>query len=117
MARVVIWHHPRCRKSREGLNYLREKGIDPVIFDYLREGFSPDELAQLIRKSGLPVEEFIRTNEKEFRELGLKGRSLTAEAFAQIASEHPRLLQRPIVVYGDRVVLARPVERLDALFQ
>ncbi|NOX36680.1 MAG: arsenate reductase (glutaredoxin) [Calditrichaeota bacterium] len=116
MEKVIIWHNPRCRKSREGLNYLKEKGIEPVIFDYLKEGIPADELADLIKKSGLPVEAFIRSNEKEYRELGLKGKSLTAEEFARIAANHPRLLQRPIVVYGDRVVLARPASEIDKLF-
>ena len=117
MEKVIIWHNPRCRKSREGLNYLKEKGIEPEIYDYIKNGINPDELAEIIRKSGLPVEAFIRTNEKEYRELGLKGKQLSAEEFARIAAEHPRLLQRPIVIKGDRVVLARPADRIDALLQ
>ncbi len=117
MANVIIWHNPRCRKSREGLNYLKEKGIEPEIYDYMKQGINPEELAAIIRKSGLPVEEFVRSNEKEYRELGLKGRQLSPEEFARIAAEHPRLLQRPIIIKGDTVVLGRPVSRIDAIFQ
>ncbi len=116
MDKVIIWHNPRCRKSREGLNYLREKGIEPVIYEYLKEGIAANELADLIRRSGLPVEAFIRTNEKPYRELGLRGRSLSPEEFARIAANHPKLLQRPIVIYRDRVVLARPASEIDKLF-
>ncbi len=113
MENVIIWHNPRCRKSREGLKYLQDKGIEPVIFDYMKNGINPEELAEIIRKSGQSLSEFIRTNEKEYRELGLKGKELTPEEFARIAAEHPKLLQRPIVIKGDKVVVARPPERID----
>ncbi len=113
MENVIIWHNPRCRKSREGLKYLQDKGIEPVIFDYMKNGINPEELAEIIRKSGQPLSDFIRTNEKEYRELGLKGKELTPEEFARIAAEHPKLLQRPIVIKGDKVVVARPPERID----
>ncbi len=113
MENVIIWHNPRCRKSREGLKYLQDKGIEPVIYDYMKNGINPEELAEIIRKSGQPLSDFIRTNEKEYRELGLKGKELTPEEFARIAAEHPKLLQRPIVIKGDKVVVARPPERID----
>ncbi len=113
MENVIIWHNPRCRKSREGLKYLQDKGIEPVIYDYVKNGINPEELAEIIRKSGQPLSDFIRTNEKEYRELGLKGKELTPEEFARIAAEHPKLLQRPIVIKGDKVVVARPPERID----
>jgi arsenate reductase len=115
MEKVIIWHNPRCRKSREGLEYLKGKGIEFEIFEYLKEGFQPEELARIIRNSGQPLKEFIRTNEKEYRELGLKGRELTVEEFAAIASKYPKLLQRPIVVRGNRAVLARPPEKIDEI--
>ncbi len=117
MEKIIIWHNPRCRKSREGLNYLKSKGVEPEIYDYMKAGINAEELAALIRKSGLPLKEFIRTNEKEYKALGLKEKDLTPETFARIAAEHPRLLQRPIVIKGERVVLGRPVERIDALFE
>jgi arsenate reductase (glutaredoxin) len=115
MNKILIWHNPRCKVSRAGLSYLREKGIEPEVFQYLKEGFKPEELARLIRLSGLPVETFIRKPEKIYRELGLKGKQLTAEEFAELAAEHPKLLQRPIVIYGERVVLAQPPEAVDIL--
>lgn len=112
MAEVTIWYNPRCRKSREGLQYLRDHGVEPKIYDYLKEGINPEELADVIRKSGQPLKDFIRRNEKEYKELGLKGKELTVEEFARIAAEHPKLLERPIVVKGDRAVLGRPVEKI-----
>ena len=115
MAKVVVWHNPRCRKSRAGVKYLEEKDVEFEIVDYIKNGVDVQELARIIRLSGRPVSEFIRTNEKEYRELGLKGKELTPEEFAQIVAEHPKLLQRPIVVAGDKVVLAQPPERVEEI--
>ncbi len=115
MEKVIIWHNPRCRKSREGLKYLQEKGVEPEVFDYMKQGINPEALVEIIRKSGQPLSEFMRTNEKEFRELGLKGKTVTPEEFAQIAAQHPRLLQRPIVIKGNKAVVARPPERVDEI--
>ncbi len=115
MSSLKIWHNPRCRKSREGLQYLQDKGLEPEIFNYLQEKIDAGELAGLIGKSGQPLKEFIRSNEKEYRELGLKGKELTAAEFAEIAAGHPKLLQRPIVINGDKVVLARPAEKIEEI--
>ncbi len=113
MANIIIWHNPRCRKSREGLNYLRERNIEPKIFDYLKEQINPSELAKLIKITGQPLGLFIRKNEKEYKELGLKDMDLTAETFAEFASKYPKLLQRPIVVKGNKAILVRPASRID----
>jgi arsenate reductase len=115
MEKVIIWHNPRCRKSREGLQYLQNKGVEPEVFDYMKTPFSPEELAEVIRLSGQPVEEFIRRNEKEYKTLGLNKRKLSIVEFAEICSNHPRLLQRPIVIKGSSVVLARPASKIDEI--
>ena len=113
MENIKIWHNPRCRKSREGLQYLKDRGIEPEIFDYLKEGIDANELAKVIKLTGLPVKEFIRTNETEYKELGLKGKDLSVEEFARIAADHPKLLQRPIVIKGNTAVLGRPTDKID----
>ncbi len=112
---MKIWHNPRCRKSREGLQYLQDKNIQPEIIDYTKDGFDPTELARVIKLSGEPLENFIRKNEKEYKELGLKDRNLSIEEFARIAAEHPKLLQRPIVESRGKAVLARPASRIDEI--
>ena len=98
MEKVIIWHNPCCRKSREGLPYLQEKGVKPEIFDYMKTPFSSGELSRIIELSGQPVDEFIRRNEKEFKALRLNERKLTVQEFAEIALKHPKLLQRPIII-------------------
>jgi arsenate reductase len=115
MEKVIIWHNPRCRKSREGLQYLQNKSVEPEVFDYMKTPFSSEELAEIIQFSGQPVEEFIRRNEKEYKTLGLNKRKLSIVEFAEICSNHPRLLQRPIVIKGSSVVLARPASKIDEI--
>ena len=115
MEKVIIWHNPRCRKSREGLQYLQNKSVEPEVFEYMKTPFSPEELAEIIQLSGQPVEEFIRRNEKEYKTLGLNKRKLSIVEFAEICSNHPRLLQRPIVIKGSSVVLARPASKIDEI--
>ncbi|GAB4187232.1 MAG: arsenate reductase (glutaredoxin) [Calditrichia bacterium] len=112
---IIIWHNPRCRKSREGLSYLESKGVQPVIFKYLEEPFEASTLAEIIRKSNQEVTEFIRSNEADFKALGVKKKDLTPDSFAELASKYPKILQRPIVVNGDKAVLARPAEKIDEI--
>ena len=115
MATVKIWHNPRCRKSREGLQYLQDKGIEPEIYEYLKSGINPEELAEIIKKSGQQLAEFIRTNEADYKALGLKGKELTIEEFTGIAADYPKLLQRPIVIKGEKAVLAQPAANIDSI--
>ncbi len=85
------------------------------MFDYTRGAIDPKELAALIKSSPQPLAEFVRRNEPEFKALGLAGKELTPESFAEIAAKHPRLLQRPIVVKDGRAIVARPTEKIDEL--
>jgi len=115
MENIIIWHNPRCRKSREGLQYLKDKGIEPEIYEYLKAGIDADELARLIKMTGQPVENFIRTNEADYKKLELKGKELSIEEFATIAAEYPKLLQRPILVKGNKAVLGQPKDRIERI--
>lgn len=115
MAEVKIWHNPRCSKSGQGLAYLQDKGCDVDVFEYTHGKIDPAELARVIKASDHPLEDFIRTNEKEYRELGLKGRRLTVEEFAEIAATHPKLLQRPIVIKDGKAIIARSASMIDDL--
>lgn len=113
--RVVIWHNPRCRKSREALAYLREKGVEPEIYEYLKEPPSPERLREVLALLGARVGDVLRRQEKEYREL-VRGRDLSEDELLRLVSAHPRLLERPIVVVDDaKAVLARPKERIDEI--
>ena len=117
MGDVVIWHNPRCSKSRQTLALLQDKGIEPTIVRYLDEPPSQAAIADTVRKLGIPASALVRTGEALFRDLGLDGRNDLEDAdwIAHLAS-HPRLIQRPVVIAGERAAIGRPPEAvLDIL--
>ena len=116
MTIIKIWHNPRCQKSREGLQYLMNKGIQPEVINYLKGEFKPEDLTVTIRLSHHPLVDFIRKNEKEYKELNLKNKDLSIEEFSELVQKYPKLLQRPIVTNGIKTILARPAEKIDELF-
>ena len=109
---MQYFHNPRCSKSRGALELLRERGIEPEIVAYLDEPPSPAELRELLRKLGLPARALLRTGEPEYRELGLDDEALAEERLIEAMSRHPRLIERPVFVVGDRAVIGRPPERV-----
>ena len=106
----VIYHNPRCSKSRQALELLRQHGIAPVIIEYLKTPPS----AKTLQSLGLPARAILRDNEDEAATL--KPALTDTELFNAIA-KHPILLQRPIVVHGKRAVVARPPEKLLELLK
>lgn len=116
MARVRIYHNPRCSKSRQTLELLRSRGIEPEIIRYLETPPTRDELLRLLDLLGLEPLELMRTKEKVFQELGLAQGEPAREALIDAMLAHPVLLERPIVVCGDRAAIGRPPEAvLDLL--
>jgi arsenate reductase (glutaredoxin) len=111
---MKIYHNPRCSKSRKGLQYLEEKGCNVEVIKYLEEGLDRDDLREIIAKTGKKPFDFVRTNEKVYKEK-FKGQSLSDEQWLDVLVNHPRLLHRPIVVQGDQAVLGNPPENIDAL--
>jgi arsenate reductase len=115
MDSALIYHNPRCRKSREGLQFLRDHGIEPDIVDYLKNPPSVATLKDLAQKMGKRPRDFIRRQEAEFKALGLKSRLEDDEALFEAMATHPKLIERPIVVKGSRAVLGRPAEAIAEL--
>jgi arsenate reductase len=111
---ITYWHNPRCSKSRAGLALFEDKGLSPVVRLYLQDAPSLDELKALQARLNLPVIQMMRTGEKIFKELGLSKESPEADLLAAMV-EHPILIERPIAVKGDRAVIGRPTEALEAL--
>jgi arsenate reductase len=93
---------------------LTEKGIEFERVDYLKELLSAKELGQLLQRAGLKPQDAIRKGEAAYQEY-VAGKDLSDEQLVRVMAEHPELIQRPLVVRGDKVVLARPVERLEKL--
>ena len=111
---MKIYHNPRCSKSRAGLKYLEEQGYDIEIKKYLVDGITETELGEIIAKTGKNPFYFVRTQEKEFIN-NYRGKTLADEEWIKVLAENPKLLQRPIVVNGDKAVLANPPENVEEI--
>lgn len=112
---TVIWHNPRCSKSRQALALLEEKGLEVEVRRYLEDAPSLDELRSVKAALGLPAIGMMRTGEAVFRELGLSKPDDDETLLAAMAA-NPILIERPVVLRGGRAVIGRPPEAvLDLL--
>ena len=113
---ITIYHNPRCSKSRQTLTLLEERGVKPKIVEYLKTPPSAAELKRILQKLGLKPRDLMRSGEPVYAALGLKDKALTDEALIRLMVENPILIERPIVVAGDRAAIGRPPESvLDIL--
>jgi len=111
---VTIYHNAKCSKSRQTLALLQQNGVTPTVVDYLTTPPSVDELRSILNKLGLNAKDVTRT--KEAKEEGLDVKTLDNEALINELTKHPRAIERPIVVNGDKAALGRPPEAvLDIL--
>ena len=115
MNKVLIYHNPRWGKSRESVQILNDLAVDYEIIDYLNNPPSADELLSLANKMGVKARDFIRTKEAVFRELDLKPHLDDDTFMFQKMSENPKLIERPIIVKGERAVLGRPPNKVEKL--
>jgi len=115
---VVVYSNPRCSKSRAALALLAEKGISYREVHYLETPISPCELEGLANALGIEPLEFMRTKEKRFAELGLsRDDDRTRDEWFRIISENIILLERPIVVNGNKARIGRPTESILEILQ
>jgi arsenate reductase (glutaredoxin) len=112
--RVVVYEKPTCTTCREVKRVLSEKGVTYDTVHYFEKPFTSTELKSLLNRAGLKPQEVIRKNEPAFKE-HVSGKDLTDAQLIDLMVEHPELIQRPIVVCGDKAVLARPIARLSEL--
>ena len=110
---IVVWHNPRCSKSRNAIKYLDEKGVAYTVRRYLDDVPSEEELREILKKLKISPREWIRSKEKLYRELHLK--EVEEEKLIEVMAEHPRLIERPVVIYGDKAVVARPETKIDEI--
>ena len=111
MDTYTIYHNPRCSKSRAALALLQERNLPLRIIEYLKDPPSRDELAGLRKRLGLSPSEWVRKSEAEFKAAGLGSHSSETELLDAMA-KHPVLIERPIVVHGNRAIVGRPPERV-----
>ena len=104
---ITIYHNPRCRKSREGLQILENSGKDFEVVKYLDEPLSEVKLNEIIRILGIKPIDLVRTNEAIWKS-EFKGKDLKDKDIVSAMVKHPKLIERPIVISDDRAVIGRP---------
>lgn len=107
---VKIYHNPRCGKSRQTLQLLKEQGIEPEIIEYLKTPPSAEELNEILQKLGMAPRDLMRKNEAEYKTNGLDDQSLDRQALINGMVSHPILIERPIVITNDKAAIGRPPE-------
>lgn len=107
----VLLHNPRCRKSREALELLNEKGVMVEVVEYLKTPLAKDEIAELADKLGVQPEMMIRKGESVFKE-EYKGKELSSEDYIQMMADHPILIERPVFIKDNKAIIGRPPERV-----
>ena len=116
MKDIQIYHNPRCSKSRAGLALLEEQGIEPEIIRYLDTPPTIEELTALLQKLDMKPRELMRTKEAIYKELELGDIEDDAKLIEAMVA-HPKLIERPIVIRGDRAVIGRPMVNVTALLE
>ena len=112
---ITIYHNPRCRKSRETIELIREHGVEPYILLFLEDLPSKAAIKKLLAQLHLPVEDLVRKEEQEYK-TRYKNKNFNEDEWIEILRENPKLIQRPVVIRGSRGVIGRPPENVEKLF-
>ncbi|RMG91780.1 MAG: arsenate reductase (glutaredoxin) [Zetaproteobacteria bacterium] len=109
---MVIFHNPRCSKSRQTLALLREAGIEPKVVEYLKTPPTPQELEHILDLLGMDPEDIMRRQEADYK-AHFKGRQLDRHDAIRLLTEYPKVIERPIVIVDDRTAaVCRPPEKV-----
>ena len=112
MSKVTMYHNPRCSKCRQTLDLLHGRGIEPDIVEYLDTPPDAETLNRILDQLGMEPRELMRTNEAEYKENKLSDPALTREQLIRAMVDHPKLIQRPIVLNEGKAALGRPPENI-----
>ena len=112
---VKILHNPRCSKSRQTLEIIREKGIEPMIVEYLKTPPNREELVDILAKLSMSPRELMRKGEAEYKDNNLSDESLTDDQLIDAMLAFPKLIERPIVISGGQVRIGRPPESVSEI--
>jgi len=112
MTELTLYHNPRCSKSRSALELLEGRGLTPTIIRYLETPPTAAELQDVLNKLGIAPRQLLRTGEDEYKQLNLANPDLSDEQLIEAMVAHPPLIERPILVAGDRATVGRPPEKV-----
>lgn len=105
---VTIYHNPRCSKSRQTLELIRNRGIEPDVVEYLKTPPSAAELKEILTKLGMAPRDLMRRKEAPYAEKNLGDGGLSTDALVEAMVENPILIERPIVLANGKAALGRP---------
>ena len=111
MTDITIWHNPRCSKSRQTLQLLKDNGHEPEVVEYLKEAPDRTQILQALVKLGLSAHDLMRRGEGIYKELGLS-KETPDKVLVQAMHENPILIERPIVFANDKAAIGRPPEQV-----
>lgn len=111
---IQIIHNPRCAKSREGLQYIKDKGIPFQEIRYLEQPLKKEEIKTILKKMGIKPIEWVRKQEEIYKTL-FKGNELSEEAWVEALVKYPKLMERPVVINGEKAIIARPAARIEEI--
>ena len=114
MENTIIWHNPKCSKSRDSFKLLEEKGINAEVVKYLENPPTKEEIKKVLGMLGISARELMRTKEDLYKELHLKEEQ-DEEKLVEAMAAHPKLIERPIVIKNGRAVIGRPIEKVIEL--
>lgn len=117
MSEIVLYHNPRCSKSRAALELLQSRDLAVSVVPYLDTPPDAATLRALLGKLGLEARQLLRTGEEIYRELNLADPTLDEDTLIAAMAAHPKLIERPIAVRGSRAVVGRPPERVLEILQ
>ena len=116
MQNIQIWHNPKCSKSRAAMELLENKNIDANVVKYLEQNPTKEQIKDVLKKLRISAKELLRTGEDVYKELNLKDIN-DEETLIDFMVKNPILIERPIIIKGDKAVIARPIENLSELIK
>jgi arsenate reductase (glutaredoxin) len=113
---ITIYHNPRCSKSRDALALLQQHTSEQLnVIEYLKTPPSETELSGVLAKLQIPARSLLRTGESDYASLQLDNPALSEQQLIKAMTEHPKLIERPIVINGDRAAIGRPLSNVSAI--
>lgn len=116
MQDIEIWHNPKCSKSRAAMELLENKNINANVVKYLEDSPSKEQLQDVLKKLNMKASQLLRTSEEIYKELKLSQID-DENQLIEVMVKNPILIERPIIIKGDKAVIARPIENLSELLK
>lgn len=114
MKKYTVYHNPRCSKSRCAIQHLDKQKVEYEVVEYLKESPSAEQLTEILKMLAIPAADLIRKGEADFKD-NYKGKELSESEWISAMVKYPKLIERPIVVLDGKAIIARPLERINAL--